>query len=106
MSGLQNIYIMSKAIMGKAKCLSYMVEVLNNWRFNRAQHATFEDVNHFIPSIVPLGYKFAPMNRGLENGHKAFLLFGPKCNQLVIYFTGSNDIIESFEKWPKDSIIK
>jgi hypothetical protein len=88
-----------KAIMGRAKCLTHMVEVLNNFRFNRNLKntlTTYEDVENFIPLIVPMGYIFSPMNREQDNNYKCFLLHGSKCQQVIIFFDGDYDNIELF----------
>jgi hypothetical protein len=89
------------AIIGKAKCLSYMIDVLNNYRFNRmcrGENATYEDVDKFIPLIIPLGYKHIPCDRKTNNNNKCFIVFGDKCTQVIICFTGSYDNIQIFHR--------
>lgn len=90
---------MAKAIMGIQRARSFMKECLNNYRFNRSIDGgkiTYEEVNTFIPMIVPLGYKFHPSTREKNNNCKVFLLTGSNCKQVGITFQGEYDNIEFF----------
>src|SRR6266481_2780222 len=92
---------MGKAIMGSQKCLTYMIEVLNNYRFNRSvnnKSTTFEDASRFIIDIIPLGYVFMKCTRIEDNNQKNFMLLGCNCKQINIYFQGDYDNIDFFQK--------
>jgi hypothetical protein len=88
---------MKKAIMGTQKCHTYMIEVLNNYKFNESlqnRKLTYEQVNEFIPLIIPLGYRFYKMTR--QEGHFTFLIIGSNCKQISVGFQGDFDHIEHF----------
>jgi hypothetical protein len=95
---------MGKVIMGRAKCLTYMIEVLNNYKFNRSienKLTSFEDVNLFIPLIVPLGYEFVSLTRKEDNNIRCFSLFINRknnCEEVLIYFQGEYGRIENFHR--------
>lgn len=81
-----------------------MIDVLNNFRFNRVvnnQLTIYEDVNNFIPLIVPLGYKYIKSDRQTDNGIKVFIVFGSNCTQVIICFQGEYDDIEFFQRESK-----
>jgi hypothetical protein len=85
-------------IMGKARCRTYILEVLRNYKFNRDGHPYFEEISEFICKILPLGYNFLQCDRKKDNNQKCFLFYKQgTCEEVIIYFRGTYDAIESFE---------